>query len=157
MQIAELVTQHYTAVYRVAYRLTGSTQDAEDLTQQAFLDAQRHLPSLREPSRAKAWVCMIVRNLFRQRVRKPEPTTVALEAVGEVADAVPSEGVDRDELQQALNTLPEEFRTVLVLYYFEDLNYPQIAAELGVPIGTVMSRLSRGKQHLRQRLNPERL
>lgn len=157
MQIAELVTQHYAAVYRVAYRLTGSPQDAEDLTQQAFLDAQRHLPSLRDASRAKAWVCMIVRNLFRQSVRKPELTTVAMDAVVELAEAASTETVDRDELQRALNALPEEFRTVLVLYYFEDLNYPQIAAELDLPIGTVMSRLSRGKQHLRQRLNPERL
>lgn len=155
MQIEELITQHYAAVYRVAYRLTGSAQDAEDLTQQAFLDAQHHLPSLRDPSRAKSWVCAIVRNHFRQGLRQAEPRAVAIDAVAEPAAAEVAEPIDQDVLQNALNSLSDEYRTVLVLYYFENLNYSQISAELGLPVGTVMSRLSRGKQQLRRLLNPE--
>ena len=60
--------------------------------------------------------------------------------------------LNADELQTALNELPEEFRLPLVLFYFHELSYQEIAAELSVPVGTVMSRLSRGKQHLRRRL-----
>lgn len=156
MTISELVSQHYDAVYRLAFRLAGTAHDAEDITQQAFLDAQRKLETLRDPSSAKAWLCMIARNLFRRKLRDAGPSRTTLEAIPEPACEAPPEPLDTNSLQHALQELPPEFRTVLVLFYFQNLSYQQIAEELNVPIGTVMSRLSRGKQHLRQRLNCDR-
>ncbi len=152
MTITELVSQHYDAVYRLAYRLSGTAHDAEDIAQQAFLDAQQKLDSLRDPSSAKAWLCMIARNLFRRKLRDAGPSCTTLDAIAEpTAEAIP-EPLDSSSLQQALGQLPTEFRTVLVLFFFQNLSYQQISEELELPIGTVMSRLSRGKQHLRQRL-----
>ncbi len=80
---------------------------------------------------------------------------MTLEAVAEPMANVQRAPLDDEGLQLALNSLPEEFRTVLLLFYFEDLSYREIAERLELSIGTVMSRLSRGKQHLRQRLSPE--
>lgn len=153
--ITELVAQHYDAVYRLAFRLSGTTHDAEDITQQAFVDAQRHLHTLRDPASAKAWLCMIARNHFRRGLRDAGPSRTSLDAIDEPAGAMVAEPLDTRGLQTALNQLPTEFRTVLVLFYFENLSYQQIATELGLPIGTVMSRLSRGKQQLRQHLKRE--
>lgn len=155
MTITELVSQHYDAVYRLAYRLSGTAHDAEDIAQQAFLDAQRKLDQLRDPSSAKAWLCMIARNLFRRKLRDAGPNSTTLEAIAEPIGEEDPEPLDTTSLQQALGQLPPEFRTVLVLYYFQNLSYQQIADELELPIGTVMSRLSRGKQHLRQRLKSD--
>jgi len=153
--ITELVSQHYDTVYRLAFRLVGTAHDAEDIAQQAFLDAQRKLDTLRDPSSAKAWLCMIARNLFRRKLRDAGPAYAALEAVPEPTCEASPEPLDTNSLQQTLQQLPPEYRTVLVLFYFQNLSYQQIADELQVPIGTVMSRLSRGKQHLRQRLKGE--
>lgn len=155
MTITELVSQHYDAVYRLAFRLAGTAHDAEDIAQQAFLDAQRKLDTLRDPSSAKAWLCMIARNLFRRKLRDAGPVHATLEAVPEPTCEASPEPLDTNSLQQALQQLLPEYRTVLVLFYFQNLSYQQIAEELEVPIGTVMSRLSRGKQHLRQRLKGE--
>ena len=157
MHITELVQQHYDVVYRLTYLLAGTSHDAEDLTQQAFLDAQRKLDTLRDPGSAKAWLCMIARNLYRRKLRDAKPTSASasLDVAPEPTAKATCDGVDRDILQRALSSLSEEFRSVLVLFYFENMNYQQIATELNVPIGTVMSRLSRGKQVLRQRLNPD--
>jgi RNA polymerase sigma-70 factor (ECF subfamily) len=81
---------------------------------------------------------------------------MALDALPEPSDSIdePLE-FDSEKLQLALNELPEEFRFPLVLFYFQELSYQEIAAQLDVPLGTVMSRLSRGKQHLRRRLSVE--
>ena len=155
MHITELVQQHYDVVYRLTYLLAGTSHDAEDLTQQAFLDAQRKIDTLRDPDSAKAWLCMIARNLYRRKLRDAKPTSTSLDVAPEPAAEAPQDGVDRDILQKALSSLSDEFRSVLVLFYFQNLNYQQIATELNVPIGTVMSRLSRGKQALRQRLNSD--
>jgi len=155
--LAELVAAHHAVLYRYAYRLTGSREDAEDLTQQTFLQAQAHLSQLREPERARSWLCTILRNGFqmfcRQRQRAP------VECWGEeiATVAAPEEDdpeLDSEALQAALLELPEEFRVVLVMYYFEDCSYREIADRLELPTGTVMSRLSRAKGHLRARLFP---
>lgn len=158
MQISALVSQHYEPVFRFAFRLCGGSHEAEDLTQQAFLDAQRKLDSLREPEKARAWLYVIVRNLFRRGLRDVrERTHLSLDEISKMpgtAMAAP-ETLDRDTLRDSLSALPPEFREVLVLFYFQELSYREIAEALSVPIGTVMSRLSRGKALLRQRLNPD--
>lgn len=152
--LVELVEQHYALLYRYAFRLTGSAADAEDLTQQAFLTAQRKLEQLREPHRAKAWLCAIVRNTYLKNLRdRPPNPTVSLERTAEPTDESLAEArFEEQELQDALSELPEEHRTPLILFYFEEFSYREIADQMEVPIGTIMSRLARAKSHLRRRL-----
>ena len=150
-QVAQLVAEHHQAVYRYAYRLTGSVQDAEDLTQQVFLAAQRKIGQLRNMDNARAWLFAILRNCFlkdRQRRRPALAADLPLN-MELVPSPPPKEGVDRDRLQEALNRLPDAFRLVVVMFYFEECSYREIAERLEMPIGTVMSRLARAKDHLR--------
>jgi RNA polymerase sigma-70 factor (ECF subfamily) len=158
-RLADLVEQHYRVVYRFAYRLCGSQADAEDLTQQTFLAAQANLHQLREAEAARSWLFTIARNTFLKSQRSPAGHVVPLEYVGEPldhrADHTRFDGLEREELQAVLDELPEEFRTPLVLFYFQEFSYKQIARQMDLPIGTVMSRLARAKEHLRRRLLPE--
>ncbi len=149
--VAQLVAEHHQAVYKYAYRLTGSVQDAEDLTQQVFLVTQKKIEQLRDVERAKAWLFAILRNCFlkdRQRRRPALAMDLSIN-IDLVSKESPAEGVDRDQLQDALSRLPDAFRLVVVMYYFEDCSYREIAKRLDMPIGTVMSRLARAKGHLR--------
>jgi RNA polymerase sigma-70 factor (ECF subfamily) len=154
-KVEQLVEQHYASLYRYAYRLTGSAADAEDLTQEAFCQAQRKLAQLRDWDKAKAWLFSILRNAYLHRVRgHKHAAVVSLDGVGEVPERLPEPlpAVDPERLQQAVSELPEGFRTPIVLYYFEDFSYRAIAEEMDLPLGTVMSRLARAKAHLRGRL-----
>lgn len=153
--VERLVDEHYQALYRYAYRLSGSGPDAEDLTQEAFCKAQLNLSQLRDWGRAKAWLFSILRNAYLHRVRADrQQPCVSLDGVGELADASPEPlpDIDPERLQQALNELPEVFRTPIILYYFEDFSYRDIAGQMDLPLGTVMSRLARAKAYLRSRL-----
>jgi RNA polymerase sigma-70 factor, ECF subfamily len=151
--LVELVDRHYAVVYRYAFRMTGSAADAEDVTQQAFMTAQRKLSQLREPEFARSWLIAIARNTYLKTLRsRPNEPHVSLDAVGDPAETAGETPVDGERLQAALNELPEEFRTPLILYYFNELSYKDVAQALDLPIGTVMSRLARGKAHLRRRL-----
>ncbi|HEY7428988.1 MAG TPA: sigma-70 family RNA polymerase sigma factor [Gemmataceae bacterium] len=153
--VQRLVEEHYVALYRYAYRLSGSSADAEDLTQEAFCKAQLNLGQLREPSRAKPWLFSILRNAYLHRVRaERQQPCVPLEGVGDLAEPLPEPlpDIDPERLQQALDDLPELFRTPIILYYFEDFGYREIAEQMDLPIGTVMSRLARAKAYLRSRL-----
>src|SRR5438270_6777835 len=154
----QLIDAHYEALYRYAYRLSGSAADAEDLTQETFGKALARLPQLREPERAKAWLFRILRNLYLHKVRdQKRHKVIPLDAVGDLAgrpeDSEMPE-IDPAKLQQALNELDEAFRTPIILFYFEEFSYRDIAEQMELPIGTVMSRLARAKAYLRSRLAP---
>jgi len=155
--VQRLVEDHYTALYRYAYRLTGSAGDAEDLTQETFCQAQLKLNQLRDQTRVKGWLFSILRNayLHRRRARRHEGL-VSLDGVAEPVERTsePLPEVDPGRLQQALDEMPEEFRTPIILYFFEEFSYREIAEHMEVPLGTVMSRLARAKAHLRARLLP---
>ena len=152
-RVADLIGQHYELLYRVSFRLTGSVADAEDLTQQTFLTAQQKLEQLRQTESAKSWLLAILRHHFFRNRSRAAKQSVRLDSLPEPMSSTPkSDGFDSEELQAALNDLAEEFRVPLVLFYFHELSYQDIAAELSIPLGTVMSRLSRGKEHLRRRL-----
>ena len=155
--LRQLIVAHSASLYRYAYRLTGQPADAEDLTQQAFLLAQQKLHQLRETDRAGAWLFAIVRSCFLKACRKRQAVAQLAEwDVDEVVDDSPEvDQVDQEELGKALAELPDEFRLVVLMFYFEDLSYKEIAEQLELPIGTVMSRLSRAKGHLRRRLADE--
>ncbi len=155
LDVKQLVADHHQSVYRYAYRLSGSVADAEDLSQQVFLIAQSKLDQLRDESAARSWLFTILRNCFSKSLRRRQPVPAAnLELnVDEIAEDMPLDGpFDEERLQLALDQLPDEFRIVLMMYYFEDLPYREIADQQGIPIGTVMSRLSRGKGYLRTML-----
>ena len=151
--LSQIVEQYYVLLYRFAYRLSGSAVDAEDLTQQAFLVAQTKLHQLRSAERLQAWLLTIVRNTYLKQQRRQVRQRTSLENIVEPASSISEEpDVDSEQLQQILNEMPEEFRSVIILFYFRELSYKQIAETVDVPIGTVMSRLSRGKQYLKAKL-----
>lgn len=155
--VARLVADHHAALYRYAYRLSGSASDAEDLVQQAFVTAQTNLDQVRSSDRVRSWLYAVLRNAFLKSRRRPVPVPaadldLALESIPEELREQPL--VDSEELQAALDLLPEEFRVVVLMFYFEQSSYKEIAEELGLPIGTVMSRLSRAKSQLRLKLFP---
>ena len=141
--VQRLVEEHYAALYRYAYRLTGAQADAEDLTQEAFLKAQAHLKQLRDPGRAKPWLFSILRNAYLHRVRSDrQERRVPLDEVGDLAEPLPEAlpAVDPERLQEALNELPEVFRTPIILYYFEDFSYRDITVPIGRSIWSAMAR-----------------
>lgn len=152
-RVVELIGQHFELLYRVSYRLTGSVADAEDLTQQTFLTAQLKLEQLRQTDNAKGWLLAILRSHFFRNRRRASRQPLSFEQVPEpdCSHAV-TDQVDSEALQAAINDLPEDFRVPLVLFYFSELSYQEIATELSIPLGTVMSRLSRAKHQLRKRL-----
>ena len=159
VEIAHLVAEHYQSVYRYAYRLSGSATEAEDLTQQVYLIASRNLGKLRSLDSAKNWLFTILRNYFlreRQNVQRI-PTSTAPIDLDHIAQEIPAEigtvaEIEPEMLQQALNSLSDASRVILAMFYFEEFSYKEIAEQLDLPIGTVMSRLARAKADLRSRL-----
>jgi RNA polymerase sigma-70 factor (ECF subfamily) len=162
---------HLDAVYRFALRLTGAPDRAEDLVQDTFLRAYRAWHQFTPGTNCKSWLFTICRNTFLRGEERTQryDEIVARETSGNpaavdpvnplwatVADQDP-EGdffgnlVD-DTVREAIHRLPEEYRTAVVLSDVEGLNYAEIAATLGVPVGTVKSRLFRGRRQLQQDL-----
>lgn len=156
--VRELIEAHYDALYRYAYRLSGSAADAEDLTQEAFRKAIARLGQLRQADRAKPWLFRILRNVYLHQARDDRRhKLVPLDSIGDLPQPcgnVELPDVDPAALQAALAELDEPFRTPLILFYFEEFSYRDIAEQMDLPIGTVMSRLARAKAHLRARLFP---
>jgi RNA polymerase sigma-70 factor (ECF subfamily) len=155
---------HLDTVYRVARRLAGNTAEAEDLTQETMLKAFRAWQQFRPGTNARAWLLTILRNTFINQYRRagnrPEPLDVhAIEGftvfrdvqTADPAGAFFAQIVD-DEVLRAVDQLPVEFRETLVLSAVEDLSYAEIAQVTGVPVGTVKSRLFRGRQLLQRSL-----
>jgi RNA polymerase sigma-70 factor, ECF subfamily len=155
VDISRLVDEHYQAVYRYAYRLSGNLADAEDLTQKVFLTAHGNLDGLRDVEKAKSWLFAILRNSFfrENRRRRPATETDLTINLSRIPLAIPTvEEIDSQGLQDALNQLPDTARLMLVMFYFEECSYREIAEKLKLPLGTVMSRLARAKALLRSKL-----
>ena len=156
----EVVRTHADRVYRLAYRLSGNRADAEDLTQETFVRVFRSLAEY-QPGTFEGWLHRITTNLFldmvrrRQRIRfdaLPEDANDRL-ASREVGPEVAYELNNLDpEIQRALAELPEDFRVAVVLCDLEQLSYEEIAATLNVKVGTVRSRIHRGRVLLRNAL-----
>jgi RNA polymerase sigma-70 factor (ECF subfamily) len=154
--VERLVDAHYESLYRYAFRLSGTASNAEDLVQEAYCKAQVNLSQLRDRGRAKAWLFSILRNAYLHQVRADrQERCVSLEHVGDLPErpGAPLPAIEPERLQTALDELPELFRTPIILYYFEDFSYRDIAEQMELPLGTVMSRLARAKAHLRVRLS----
>ena len=155
----ELVRQHADRVYRLAYRLSGNQQDAEDLTQETFIRVFRSVQNY-QPGTFEGWLHRITTNLFLDMVRRR--SRIRMEALPEDYDRVPADEPNPEQiyhdsrlgpdLQAALDSLPPEFRAAVVLCDIEGLSYEEIGATLGVKLGTVRSRIHRGRQALRDYL-----
>lgn len=152
---------HLDTLYRVALRLTGDPSTAEDLVQETMLKALRAWPSFLPGSNARAWLVTILRNQFinQWRAHRRAPTEVDFEALPDLPNTSDPDPEGRffrelvdDEVLEAVDALPAEFREVLVLSDMEGLPYNDIAAALGIPVGTVKSRLFRARRILQGRL-----
>lgn len=150
-----LVSAHYEPLYRFAYSLAKNEMQAADLTQQTFYIWAAKGHELRDASKAKTWLFTTLYREFlggrRHETRFPK---VSLEhAPEQTAGATPvAEVIDANAAVEALRGLDENYRAPLTLFYLKQLSYAEIAKVLDIPIGTVMSRLSRGKEVLRQKL-----
>jgi RNA polymerase sigma factor (sigma-70 family) len=160
----DLVRQHSARVYRLAYRLTGNMHDAEDLTQEVFVRVFRSLPSY-TPGTFEGWLHRITTNLFLDMARRRQ--RIRFEGLGDQAvgllrdgEPTPAQAFDARHLdtdvQQALEALAPEYRAAVVLCDIEGLSYEEIAATLGVKLGTVRSRIHRGRAQLRTALDHRR-
>jgi len=153
------------SLYRTALRLTRDPADAEDLVQDTYLKAFRAADSFRPGTNLRAWLFTILHNTARNRVRDRarEPVTPDSDVVERAADVTSGRGdtpetlLMRDalgqEMQAAIDDLPEVFRTAVWLRDVEEFSYAEIGSMLDIPPGTVMSRISRGRRMLFERLN----
>jgi RNA polymerase sigma-70 factor (ECF subfamily) len=156
----DVVLDHGQRVFRLAYRLTGNRHDAEDLTQEVFVRVFRSLSSY-TPGTFEGWLHRITTNLFLDQVRRK--ARIRFDALSDDAanrlvgrEPTPAQAYDDthldDDVQRALDELLPEFRAAVVLADVEGLSYEEIAATLGVKIGTVRSRIHRGRAQLRRSL-----
>ena len=156
MNFEEIVESHYAPLHRFAVSLTRREHDAWDLTQQTFLAWAQGGHRLRDPAKTKAWLFTTLHRRFLQ-TRRHETRFPHFE-VGLMDDQLPAiaSGVvaqmDAATVLAALHRLEEVYRAPLALFYLEDLSYQEISDVLEIPAGTVMSRLSRGKEQLRRAL-----
>src|SRR5215471_1316923 len=157
---------HIDALFGAAYRLTRNARDAEDLVQDSLLRAYRFWESFEQDSNCKAWLLRIVTNTFINEYQRRKRSREVLDAASAEQDATDgvlmhADATDRqspesalldrsvsDDVQRALEGLPEDFRTAVVLCDVQGLSYKEIADIMGTPVGTVMSRLFRGRKLL---------
>ena len=158
------------ALYGTALRMTRNPSDAEDLVQETFLRAFRSWDRFETGTNLKAWLFKIMTNLFisSYRQRRREPVTVSTDqteefdlyrnlvdngaGVGRSAESIVLEGLVDDDVKAALSSLPENFRIPVLLADVQGFSYREIADMLAIPIGTVMSRLHRGRKALQKAL-----
>ena len=152
-------------LYNVAFRYTGNRYDAEDLVQETLYTGYNKFQQLRDKRKFKSWMFTILRNHFLKSQRKKAPGRTdefengidylsQLESVSLQQDvaSIYERKEEAETIQLILDKLPEKYKAVLILYYLEDSSYQEIAEMLGVPVGTVMSRLSRAKQMMKKAL-----
>ena len=158
-----LVTEHQKTAYNLALRMLSHPQDAEDVTQEAFLKAYRSLSDFRGDSRFSSWLCRIVSNLcldrLRSRARRPESSLTVVDEEGEEAQLeLPDESfspesllerkLTRESVQRGLESLSPELRQILLLREIRGLSYEEIGTELALEAGTVKSRIFRARKQL---------
>ena len=170
-QFPELAMEHMPALYTAALRMTRNPADAEDLVQETFLKAYRSFDRFEEGTNLKAWLYRILTNTFinsyRAAKRRPEKADVEdvedlylyrrladLDGggLGRSAEELVLEGITDDEVKAAIESLPENFRIAVLLADVEGFSYKEIAEITDVPIGTVMSRIHRGRRALQKAL-----
>lgn len=170
-QFEALLTPILGLAYGIAYNLTRNRADAEDLVQDAAIQSYRHFEKFRQGTNFKAWFLKILTNEFLQKRRKEKlaPETLDIDEASDLFlyDQTRRAGLHEmntdpaaalldkltvDEISGAIAELPEEFRVVSALYFMDEFSYQEIAAMLNIPVGTVRSRLHRGRKLLQKKL-----
>jgi RNA polymerase sigma-70 factor (ECF subfamily) len=168
----ELVTQYSANIYAVLMRLTEDEEEARDLTQETFLSALKAIKNFRGEADLKTWLYRIAVNESRNRFRwwkrrhrsaivsldaeNPQTQTAMHESISDPAENPEAETLRREReraLRRALTELPTNFREVIVLRDLEGLSYEEVAATLETNVGTVKSRIARGREELRKKLS----
>jgi len=148
-----MVTDHGPTLYRMAFRMMGDRHEAEDLTQEAFRSAWRSRKLFQSGRGERAWLASILRRRVADHWRRPKPPTV-LAGQGNIEVGYPGEDPLRDdlsdEMQRALGRLPDELRETLLLVVVAELTHQEAADLLEIPLGTVLSRVSRARKRLRE-------
>jgi RNA polymerase sigma-70 factor, ECF subfamily len=158
INLKRAVERFYQPLYRFAYGLTRNNEaEALDLTQQTFLRLVQHGHQLRAPDKLQSWLFTTLRRAFlrlaRHRRRRPEVAFRVGEHERAAQEAAARRALDARAILEALAQVEPADRAALQLYYLAELSYREIARALGIPLGTVMSRLARGKDQLRAKLN----
>ena len=154
----ELLLESMNSMYNLAYRMTNNREDAQDLVQETSLKAHRFYDKFQKGTNFKAWVLTILRNTFINNYRKKvkEPSKVSYDVIENYVGTSKITGLEEEvfgeNLQQSINKLPEELRTVVTLFYVDGFAYKEIAKIMNCPIGTVMSRLHMARQLLKKSL-----
>ncbi|MBO9608028.1 MAG: RNA polymerase sigma factor SigW [Paenibacillaceae bacterium] len=167
---AELVELYKDKLYHLAYRMLNQSHEAEDIVQETFLRVYTNLHRYDETQKFSTWIYRIATNLCIDRLRKRKPN-YSLDAEmpeGEGADwysllpsdqATPESEVVLSEMQEhiraAIDTLPEKYKSVVILRYLHDMSLQEIGDVLGMPVTTVKTRVHRGREFLRKKLEPE--
>lgn len=152
----QAVNSLYEGLYRFAYSLGGNEDDASELTQETFARLLVKGGQLRDPSRVKAWLFTTLYRMYlgwkRRETALPHYEIASVE--GELPPVTPEmvDKLENEAVSEALQEVEERYRVPLALYYFENYSYAEIAEMLEIPIGTLMSRLSRGKEMMRKSL-----
>lgn len=155
----KLTYPHMKLLFNMALKYCGNRYDAEDIVQETYLMAFNKFHQLRDKSKCKPWMLRILRNNFlksyqkrkvQQKLSENEYVEFLRESLSQgAAETILAKAADNKIVQDAINRLPVKYKEVLLLYYMEDLLYKEIAKTLGIPIGTVMSRLTRAREALK--------
>jgi RNA polymerase sigma-70 factor (ECF subfamily) len=159
----KLVTEYERAVYAIAQRMTGNAEDAADMTQETFIKAYNSLSSFRGDSKFSVWLYRIANNVcldfLRSRSRRPtvslstedddgEETQLDIADESQSPELLMERGLTRDAVRRGLDTLPPDYRQILLLREIQGLSYDEIAAVLEIEVGTVKSRIFRARKRL---------
>ncbi|MFC4354819.1 RNA polymerase sigma factor SigW [Chryseomicrobium palamuruense] len=165
---AEIVDLYQSRLYHVCYRMLGNKHEAEDITQEAFLRAYINLHTFDQKRKFSTWIFRIATNLCIDRIRKKKPDyhldaqvpgTDGLDMYSQIAasEELPVEQLEKMEIQERLqyeiSRLPDKYRSVIVLKYMEELPLQEISEILDLPLGTVKTRIHRGREALRKQMS----
>ena len=165
---ADIVNLYQHKLYQICYRMLGNKQEAEDIAQEAFVRAYINLHSYDQKRKFSTWIYRIATNLCIDRIRKKKPDyyldaevagTDGLDMYSQIAadEKLPEDVVAQMELQERIqyeiSRLPDKYRSVIVLKYIEELSLHEISEILDMPLGTVKTRIHRGREALRKQLN----
>jgi len=165
---ADIVSLYQHKLYQVCYRMLGNKQESEDIAQEAFVRAYMNLHTFDQKRKFSTWLYRIATNLCIDRIRKKKPDyyldaevagTEGLDMYSQIAadEKLPEEQLEQmelqDRIQYEIGRLPDKYRSVIVLKYIEELSLQEISEILDMPLGTVKTRIHRGREALRKQLN----